>query len=68
VASDEMEELTAAEERRAAEEALIAERNAAQREADRQDATGGEQPLVLPPEGYAAPADPPTDRPSHRQG
>jgi len=41
-----MDELTAAEERRAAEEALIAERNAAQREREERGDT--EQALVLP--------------------
>ena len=40
-----MDELTAAEERRAAEEALIAERNAAQRECEAKGET--EQPLIL---------------------
>lgn len=44
--SHEMEELTAAEERRAAEEALIEERNAAQRAREAQGED--EQVLVLP--------------------
>jgi len=44
--SHEMEELTAAEERRAAEEALIEERNAAQRA--REARGDDEQVLVLP--------------------
>lgn len=47
------DEITEAEERRAAEEALIAERNAAQRAAE---ADGSEERvLLLPPEGYAVP-------------
>lgn len=52
-APDPIDELTEAEERRAAEEALIAERNRAQHEAE---ADGSEERvLLLPPEGYAAP-------------
>lgn len=47
------DKITEAEERRAAEEALIAERNAAQRAAE---ADGSEERvLLLPPEGYAVP-------------
>lgn len=50
---DPIDEVTEAEERRAAEEALIAERNQAQHEAE---ADGSEERvLLLPPEGYAVP-------------
>ena len=44
-----------AEQRRAAEEELIEERNAAQREADdaQGDASGGEQPIIMPGEDDA---------------
>lgn len=45
------DELTRAEERRAAEEALIEQRNAAQHAAERDGSP--EQVLLLPPEGYA---------------
>ncbi len=47
------DELTRAEERRAAEEALIEQRNAAQHAAERDGSP--EQVLLLPPEGYAVP-------------
>jgi len=47
------DEFTRAEERRAAEEALIADRNRAQHESE---ADGSEERvLLLPPEGYAVP-------------
>ena len=50
---DPIDELTEAEERRAEEEALIAQRNRAQHEAE---ADGSEERvLLLPPEGYAVP-------------
>lgn len=45
------DDVTAAEERRAAEEALIAKRNAAQRDAEAKGCE--ERILLLPPEGYA---------------
>lgn len=49
------EDPTVAEERRAEQERLIAERNRAQRDAE---ADGSEeQVLLLPPEGYAVPGD-----------
>lgn len=53
---DPIDDVTDAEERRAAEEQLIAQRNRAQHEAE---ADGSEERvLLLPPEGYAVPPDP----------
>lgn len=49
------EDPTAAEERRAEQERLIAERNRAQRDAEAEGSE--EQVLLLPPEGYAVPGD-----------
>ena len=49
------DDITEAEERRAAEEALIKERNRAQRAAEGEGSR--EQVLLLPPEGYAVPPD-----------
>lgn len=45
--------ITEAEERRAAEEALIEQRNRAQHDADSSGPT--ERVLLMPPEGYAVP-------------
>lgn len=53
---DPIDKLTEAEERRAAEEALSAQRNRAQHDADADGPT--ERVLLLPPEGYAVPPDP----------